>query len=77
MRVVLQRVSSASAVVNETVTGSIGKGLVVLLGITHSDTTAEADFLLDKIVHLRVFPDEAGKMNRGLLDVGGALLVVS
>jgi len=59
------------------VAASIGKGLVVLLGITHSDTTADADFLLDKIVHLRVFPDEAGKMNRSLLDAGGALLVVS
>jgi len=63
--------------VSGTVAASIGKGLVVLLGITHSDTTADADFLLDKIVHLRVFPDEAGKMNRSLLDAGGALLVVS
>jgi D-tyrosyl-tRNA(Tyr) deacylase len=77
MRVVLQRVSSASVTVSGTVAASIGKGLVVLLGVTHSDTTADADSLLDKTVHLRVFPDEAGKMNRGLLDVGGALLVVS
>lgn len=59
------------------VAGSIGKGLVVLLGVTHSDTAADADYLLEKIAHLRVFPDEAGKMNRSLLDVGGALLVVS
>jgi len=81
MRAVLQRVSSASVTAHltsiPTVTGRIGRGLVVLLGITHSDTSAEADFLLDKIVHLRVFSDEAGKMNRSLLDTGGALLVVS
>lgn len=57
--------------------GSIGKGLVVLLGVTHSDVAADAEHLLDKIIHLRVFPDEAGKMNRSLVDTGGALLVVS
>ena len=81
MRAVLQRVSSASVTVNQTkphaVAGSIGKGLVVLLGVTHADTAADADQLLDKIIHLRVFPDEAGKMNRSLMDAGGALLVVS
>ena len=81
MRAVLQRVSSASVTAHinsdQTVTASIGRGLVVLLGITHADTTADADFLLDKIVHLRVFPDEAGKMNRSLADANGALLVVS
>lgn len=81
MRAVLQRVSSASVTLSQStpriVTGGIGKGLVVLLGVTHSDTAADADSLLEKIVHLRVFPDEAGKMNRSLLDVGGALLVVS
>jgi D-tyrosyl-tRNA(Tyr) deacylase len=81
MRAVLQRVSSASVTLSQTtpriVTGSIGNGLVVLLGVTHSDTAADADSLLEKIVHLRVFPDETGKMNRSLLDVEGALLVVS
>ncbi|HEV2202823.1 MAG TPA: D-aminoacyl-tRNA deacylase [Bryobacteraceae bacterium] len=77
MRAVLQRVSSASVTVDRIVIGSIGKGLVVLLGVTHSDTTADAEQLLEKIVHLRVFPDETGKMNRSLLDMGGALLVVS
>jgi D-tyrosyl-tRNA(Tyr) deacylase len=81
MRAVLQRVSSASVTAHvdsqATVTGRIGHGLVVLLGITHADTTAEADILLEKIVHLRIFSDEAGKMNRSLLDVHGALLVVS
>jgi len=61
----------------KTVSGRIGPGLVVLLGITHGDTGAEAETLLDKIVHLRIFADEAGKMNRSLMDTGGALLVVS
>jgi D-aminoacyl-tRNA deacylase len=77
MRAVLQRVSTARVSVNQTVVAGIGKGLVVLLGVTHSDTAADAGSLLDKIVHLRVFPDEAGKMNRSLLEAGGALLVVS
>src|SRR5260370_12418629 len=77
MRAVLQRVSSASVTVERMITGSIGTGLVVLLGITHGDTPADADFLLDTIVHLRVFADEAGKMNPSVADAGGALLVVS
>jgi D-tyrosyl-tRNA(Tyr) deacylase len=77
MRAVIQRVSTASVTVDGGVTGGIDKGLVVLLGVTHVDTTADADFLADKIVNLRVFPDQDGKMNRSLLDVGGALLVVS
>jgi D-aminoacyl-tRNA deacylase len=81
MRAVLQRVSSASVSVHinsePIVTGQIGRGSVVLLGVTHADTKAAADFLVDKIVHLRIFPDETGKMNRSLIDVSGALLVVS
>ena len=81
MRAVVQRVSSArvTAHINSepAVTGSIGKGLVVLLGVTHADTAADADYLIDKIVHLRVFSDEAGKLNLSLMDAGGALLVVS
>jgi D-tyrosyl-tRNA(Tyr) deacylase len=77
MRAVVQRVSSASVSVDQAVTGSIGRGLLVLLGVTHADTAADADYLLDKAVHLRIFADDAGKMNRSLLDVGGALLVVS
>ncbi len=81
MRAVLQRVSSASVSVHinsePIVTGQIGRGSVVLLGVTHADTKADADFLVDKIVHLRIFPDETGKMNRSLIDVSGALLVVS
>lgn len=63
-------------VAGETV-GSIGLGLLILLGITHTDTSLDADYLADKVIHLRIFSDEAGRMNRSLLDVGGALLVVS
>jgi D-tyrosyl-tRNA(Tyr) deacylase len=59
------------------VTGRIGRGFVVLLGVTHADTRAEAEWVAAKIAGLRVFDDEAGKMNRALVDVGGELLVVS
>jgi len=57
--------------------GEIGPGIMALLGIAKLDNAADAEFLADKILHLRVFPDEAGKMNRSLLEAGGALLVVS
>ena len=77
MRALIQRVSRASVTVDGRVVGQIGRGFVVLLGITHSDGRAEADWLAAKIVGLRVFDDEAGKMNRALADVGGELLVVS
>ncbi len=59
------------------VTGRIDTGLVVLLGVTKTDSQADADYLVDKIANLRIFSDDAGKMNRSLLDVGGSLLVVS
>ncbi len=81
MRAVIQRVSSARVTAHvdtdQTIAASIGRGLLVLLGVTHADTTADADTLVDKTVNLRVFADEAGKMNRSLLEIGGALLVVS
>ncbi len=77
MRALIQRVSHAGVTVDGRVTGQIGRGFVVLLGITHGDGRAEADWLAGKIVGLRVFDDDAGKMNRSLADVGGALLVVS
>lgn len=77
MRALIQRVSHANVTVDGRVTGRIGRGFVVLLGITHGDGRAEADWLAGKIVGLRVFDDDAGKMNRSLADVGGALLVVS
>jgi D-tyrosyl-tRNA(Tyr) deacylase len=77
MRAVLQRVSSARVIVKENTTGSIQRGLLIFLGITHTDTTAEADYVLNKSLTLRIFEDEAGKMNRSVVDVGGSLLIVS
>jgi D-tyrosyl-tRNA(Tyr) deacylase len=77
MRAVLQRVSEARVEVDSRITGEIARGLLVLLGVERGDTTANADAMLDKVVNLRIFPDDAGKMNRSLHDVGGALLVVS
>ncbi len=77
MRALLQRVSSARVTVNGRVTGQIERGFVILLGVTHSDTRAEADWLAAKVAWLRLFEDEAGKMNLSLADVGGSFLVVS
>jgi len=77
MRVVLQRVSRASVTVEGRVTGEIGRGFLVLAGIGAEDEDSDLDLMADKIVSLRVFPDEAGKMNVSVKDAGGALLVVS
>lgn len=77
MRVVLQRVSEASVVVDGETVGKIGAGLLLLVGFTHSDTEAELKWMADKVVGLRVFPDDDGKMNRALSDTGGGVLVVS
>ena len=77
MRAVVQRVARASVTVEGEITGEIGKGLLVLLGVAHEDTEAAADYLADKIVGLRVFEDPDGKMNLGVADAGGAVLVVS
>lgn len=77
MRVVVQRTKAASVAVNEEIVGEISNGFVLLVGITHEDTEADVTFLADKIVHLRVFEDEAGKMNLSLLDVGGQILSIS
>jgi D-tyrosyl-tRNA(Tyr) deacylase len=77
MRAVCQRVSQASVTVDGTVVGEIGHGWLVLLGVGPNDDEATAARMADKIVGLRVFEDEAGKMNRSVVDVGGALLVVS
>jgi D-tyrosyl-tRNA(Tyr) deacylase len=77
MRAVVTRVEHASVTVDGAVTGAIGRGFLVLLGVAHADTEAQAVKLADKITGLRIFEDENGKMNRSLADVGGALLVVS
>jgi D-aminoacyl-tRNA deacylase len=77
MRVVIQRVSEARVEVDGKVTGAIGKGLLVLLGVAQSDTERDADYLLDKVLGLRIFPDQTGKMNHSLVEAGGSLLIVS
>ena len=77
MKAVIQRVSRGEVRVEGEIVGSIGAGLVVLLGVAHGDTPAHAGTLADKIVHLRIFEDDNGKMNRSLLETGGQMLVVS
>ncbi len=77
MKAVIQRVSSASVTVDGTVEGEISRGLLVLLGVEKGDQQAQADWLAEKIATLRVFEDDNGKMNRSLMDVGGAVLAVS
>ena len=77
MRAVVQRVSHAKVSVNGEVTGAIGRGLLILLGVASGDAPADADYLADKIVGLRIFEDSSGKMNLAVAEVGGALLVVS
>jgi D-tyrosyl-tRNA(Tyr) deacylase len=77
MRAVIQRVSRASVTVNGQIVGRIDCGLLVLLGVTHADSEATAAYLAEKIGGLRIFEDDAGKMNLSVMDVGGAILAVS
>ena len=77
MRAVVQRVTRAKVTVEHECIGEIKQGLVVLLGVARDDSDADADYLASKIVSLRIFDDEAGKMNRSVKDVGGGLLVIS
>ncbi len=77
MRVVIQRVKQASVVVDEKVIGTIGHGFLILLGIENDDTTDDANWLTQKIISMRIFPDEDGKMNRDIGEVKGDILVVS
>ena len=77
MRAVVQRVSSSKVTVDGNVTGDIKKGLLVLLGVTHEDTSKDVDYIIDKVLNLRIFEDENEKMNLSLKDVEGELLVVS
>ena len=77
MRAVVQRVSRARVTVNEWVSGEIGHGLLVLLGVGHGDTEADATYLAEKVAGLRVFEDQDGKMNRNVQDACGSVLAVS
>jgi D-aminoacyl-tRNA deacylase len=77
MRVVLQRVKEARVDVAGTTVGAISTGLLILIGVASTDTQQDADYLADKVIYLRIFPDEEGRMNRSILEVGGSLLVVS
>ena len=77
MRALVQRAAAGSVDVAGERIGEIGKGLVILLGVTHSDTEKDAAFLAEKCMNLRIFEDDAGKMNRSLLDVGGEALIIS
>jgi D-aminoacyl-tRNA deacylase len=77
MRAVVQRVSRAKVTLNGSIAGEIGLGLLVLLGVGHQDTEGDVQYLADKIAGLRVFEDEAGKMNRSVRDAGGSILAVS
>jgi D-aminoacyl-tRNA deacylase len=77
MRVLIQRVQSASVTVNGATTGEIAQGLLLLVGVTHTDSEAIEDRMADKIVKLRIFSDADGKMNKSVIDVGGDILAVS
>lgn len=77
MRVVIQRVTHAHVEVDNQITGQINQGLLVYLAVTHDDTLKDAQFIADKIVNLRIFPDENQKMNRSILDIKGQILLVS
>ncbi|MGA7240427.1 MAG: D-aminoacyl-tRNA deacylase [Bryobacteraceae bacterium] len=77
MRLLIQRVSAAKVVVNASTVGSIGTGLLVFIGISVDDSQVDADYLLDRLVGIRIFPDAGGKMNLNLEQVGGSLLLIS
>ena len=77
MRIVVQRCIKASVEVDNKIVGKIGNGLMLLVGFTQGDTSKEIDFMVDKVINLRIFDDEAGVMNKSLLDTGGSILSVS
>jgi len=77
MRAVIQRVAEAKVEVEGKIVGQVGKGLLVYLGVGTADTETDAQFMADKLANLRIFSDEAGKMNRSVIDVGGGVLLVS
>ena len=77
MRVLVQRVTSSSVEVEGKVVGKIDNGIMLLVGFTHTDTSKEIDYMVDKVINLRIFDDENGVMNKSLLDVGGSILSIS
>lgn len=77
MRALIQRVSKASVEIDGNVNGAIGSGMVILLGITHSDTLSDVEYVVEKCLNLRIYPDADDKMNRSLLDINGEMLIVS
>lgn len=77
MKVIIQRVSSASVTVGNEITGAINEGLLLLVGIHEDDTTEQIDWMCEKILKLRIFEDEDGKMNKSVSDIGGDILIVS
>ena len=77
MRIVIQRVREASVKINDKIVGEIQQGLLVLLGIEHVDSELDADYLIQKLIHLRIFGDDEGKMNLSVSDISGDLLIVS
>ncbi len=77
MRALVQRCLSAKVVIDGKIHGEIGPGMVIFFGVTHSDMPADADYVAEKCVTLRIYEDDQGKMNRSLLDIGGAALVIS
>lgn len=77
MKVVLQRVSNANVKINDSINGSIENGLVILVGFTHGDTINDINYIVNKIVNLRIFDDEDGVMNKSILDIQGTILSIS
>ncbi len=77
MRIIVQRCTEASVKVNGKTVGSIKKGAMLLVGFTHTDTEKEIDYMIDKVINLRIFDDESGVMNKSLIDIGGSILSVS
>ena len=77
MKIIVQRCTSANVTVDNKIVGKIDKGLLLLIGFTHNDTSSNIDYMIDKVLNLRIFDDENGVMNKSLLDVGGSILSIS